>query len=1231
MFKNVLFKDRYIISSELQQALNGDPYSTKAKIIHKDFKGVYLVVFRMSKEKSGLKLIYSYINYNPLFLESLLVYLFTKKSTSLPCVDHGQFITIMNMKSMFDIDHTQYDKLYDYYNKEFYEYVKNNENKFKSYESILNIMFKLVSPGDVNKMSDLIDFACNKLYFDFVNSILINFEFYKLFNKDIKTSIDWNKKDHDILRGCLFIVPEIKSLIESIESKGYLVNQGSQAWRGQIDSGKSLLDSIDIDFRQSLYNHNKFHYKKGTIDKNSLLTRDKFSYKCVHRVLGNVRWYSTKRQIKSVSSEILTSRVNRSLEKESIVFKQLSNYLINSPINEETQVNIEKFLLDYSYMSYREEKETDSIIDYKLISNELSLLLINNESILNNYINRVRNKTYSVIPVKQKDNVQYQLSIILKELDNKLILSIMFGRLLRIISNYNKLNTENNFINICTDIGRDIINNYYYSLYFKYMIPKIDVLISNVESLLDKELDSHIKIIYEKVKKIRNRSDKSDLLYYSKLLAKKIIDYNISVNSDILNYTLSNWKYDNKDIVNKFDDILENLLGSRLIDWMIDIGLIKIDLKIRSKKEKENTLVPTDLVINTLKDKDTLINLPHRMPMIVPPKPYRREITNGKSVDRLGGYLLNDENITYNLIIDNWAIKEPTIIKDTNIVFDLVNNISSVGFKINKDVLNFIYTYGIEYNLILDKEYQDPLLTKNRLTKTDKTNLESFLSRKLLQENILGLANVFSNVPEFFIPVRLDYRGRMNCITEYLNYQSTELAKSLLLFSKAENIIKSDVKSINYLKAYGANCFGNKLDKKSWYDRIKWVDDNLNGIINFRDGKLIFQAENKLLFIAFCFEYNRFLQVLYNNEVSYFETHLPIQLDATCNGYQHLSLLSLDYKLADELNLTKSSWNDIPKDFYSFISAKLTDRVRNKLKGNGLSSDKREAYDRLSKITLVRKIVKKAIMNVPYNVTLLKMIEYIKENFKLSDSELNNNISDFKESWYELIDDNNIKLKVKDFNIIAHELVEILNEDVFKLNKLLKYLKEITKICTKLGISIPWALPSGLIVRQSYLEAKEVRLKPFTYSKNSFSLRIADKTKLNSSKQVRAFMPNLIHSLDATSLAMLADLYFNSINGIKNLYAIHDCFAVTANNVEDLMQFLKLVYIKLYSESNYLRLLDRQIIDNIKTIYGKDCFDEETRIVDTKEVEKMRFPNINAVLDKDLDAKFLLGSSYIIS
>nr|WPM94714.1 hypothetical protein [Ceratocystis fimbriata]WPM94766.1 hypothetical protein [Ceratocystis fimbriata] len=48
-------------------------------------------------------------------------------------------------------------------------------------------------------------------------------------------------------------------------------------------------------------------------------------------------------------------------------------------------------------------------------------------------------------------------------------------------------------------------------------------------------------------------------------------------------------------------------------------------------------------------------------------------------------------------------------------------------------------------------------------------------------------------------------------------------------------------------------------------------------------------------------------------------SHLPIYIDATCNGFQHLSLLSSDQNFADELNLTESKWSDKPKDFYSFL------------------------------------------------------------------------------------------------------------------------------------------------------------------------------------------------------------------------------------------------------------------------------------------------------------------------
>ena len=101
---------------------------------------------------------------------------------------------------------------------------------------------------------------------------------------------------------------------------------------------------------------------------------------------------------------------------------------------------------------------------------------------------------------------------------------------------------------------------------------------------------------------------------------------------------------------------------------------------------------------------------------------------------------------------------------------------------------------------------------KHKLNLTQKRELESFYSKKDLEQNVLGLANIFKIVNQFYLPVRLDYRGRLYCITEYLNYQGIELAKALLIFAKSEKLYKTDELSIKFLKIYGANCFGNNLD-----------------------------------------------------------------------------------------------------------------------------------------------------------------------------------------------------------------------------------------------------------------------------------------------------------------------------------------------------------------------------------------------------------------------------------
>jgi DNA-directed RNA polymerase len=84
------------------------------------------------------------------------------------------------------------------------------------------------------------------------------------------------------------------------------------------------------------------------------------------------------------------------------------------------------------------------------------------------------------------------------------------------------------------------------------------------------------------------------------------------------------------------------------------------------------------------------------------------------------------------------------------------------------------------------------------------------------------------------------------------------------------------------------------------------VNDNIDNIINFENGILIEQAESKLLFIAFCFEFKKYLQSK-RDENEYFITHLPIQLDATCNGFQHISMLGMDQSLNSVLNIKNST------------------------------------------------------------------------------------------------------------------------------------------------------------------------------------------------------------------------------------------------------------------------------------------------------------------------------------
>lgn len=112
----------------------------------------------------------------------------------------------------------------------------------------------------------------------------------------------------------------------------------------------------------------------------------------------------------------------------------------------------------------------------------------------------------------------------------------------------------------------------------------------------------------------------------------------------------------------------------------------------------------------------------------------------------------------------------------------------------------------------------------------------------------------------------------------------------------------------------------------------------------------------------------------------------------------------------------------------------------------------------------------------------------------------------------------------------------------------MKYLKNIATILSLIGLPIVWTLPRGLVVRQSYIETKSVSIRPFLYSKTKIKIQITDKDKYDKNKQIRALMPNLIHSLDASSLNLLYNK-FSEIYKNPQFLAIHDCFGTTLDKV----------------------------------------------------------------------------------
>lgn len=178
--------------------------------------------------------------------------------------------------------------------------------------------------------------------------------------------------------------------------------------------------------------------------------------------INQSRAYGTaKSQSKLTSFNKRLINLNSIYNSSSPIFKQLLVTLTNSPLNETTQLKIEKFLQNQALeLNESNLVSGKSELGYAKTSNEIILLFLKSKESLEKLI--LNYKTNLILEDAELSDL---LTRIIYNLDINFIINILYGRVLVIISNREQISNKNIMIDVAISLGKEIIKKYLFDLY----------------------------------------------------------------------------------------------------------------------------------------------------------------------------------------------------------------------------------------------------------------------------------------------------------------------------------------------------------------------------------------------------------------------------------------------------------------------------------------------------------------------------------------------------------------------------------------------------------------------------------------------------------------------------------------------------------------------------------------------------------------------------------------------
>ncbi|KII67915.1 DNA-directed RNA polymerase, mitochondrial [Thelohanellus kitauei] len=474
---------------------------------------------------------------------------------------------------------------------------------------------------------------------------------------------------------------------------------------------------------------------------------------------------------------------------------------------------------------------------------------------------------------------------------------------------------------------------------------------------------------------------------------------------------------------------------------------------------------------------------------------------------------------------------------------NILSSSGLIGWKINKRILDIqlklfndnVYNKNLHfYNYCRfpqDKEWLRELVFGSKKGEAKKEEL-SDRDRKVLEKKAKELYSLWSYLHQnlvvanhfrdrvFYLPFNLDFRGRFYPSPTLLHYYSSDNYRALLKFAIKRPL---GIKGLTILKLHLCNMMGSyKLMSTS--EQISVVDKMVPAILQAAENPLEYtwwmEKDEPWQTLAACIE---IANAIKSGDPSSYICGLPVHQDGTCNGLQHYAAIGRSLEEGSFVNF-------MPRHFNTDLYSEVSDLIQ--LHGFMNITDEKMRKDWTT--TATREVLKPTIMTQVYGVTAYGAKRQIASKIK--------NLPGFTLKEKE----ETIACLSRHFATLTLHLVGLAFRNA---ENIMAWLKSYARMFRSENIHAQWTTMFGLIVIQPYEKKKTNKQLIFVNTDDQLKLE----HPLNKLKQVNAFPPNFVHSLDSCHMAMTQEWCLKEKMAFA---AIHDSFWTHPSSVPQMNQVI---------------------------------------------------------------------------